>query len=69
MAPLNRLMVTNIFLNIFFCVQQLKPTHTGLKQLEDKYIMTELDFIGKLHFKGSNLIICVFFIIYTFTQI
>ncbi len=44
MAPVNCLVVTNIFLNIFFCVQQLKPTHTGLKQLEDKYIMTELDF-------------------------
>ncbi len=31
----------HILLNIFFCVQQKKETHTGLKQLEDEEIMTE----------------------------
>jgi len=31
MATINCL-VTNIFLNIFFCVQQMNETHTGLEQ-------------------------------------
>ncbi len=27
-------LLTNILQNIFFCVQQLKETHTGLEQVE-----------------------------------
>jgi len=31
-------LITDIFLNIFFCVQQQKETRTGLEPIEDEYI-------------------------------
>jgi len=43
MVPINCL-VTDIFQNIFLCVQQKKEIHTGLKQLEGEYMMTEFSF-------------------------
>jgi len=39
-------LVTNILQNIFFCVQQKKETHTGLKQLEGEEMMTEFLFLS-----------------------
>ncbi len=39
-------LVTNIFQNIFFSVQQKKETHTGLEQLESEEIMTKLNILG-----------------------
>jgi len=43
MGPVNCL-VTDIIQNILFCVQQKKDIHTGLKQLEGEYMMTEFSF-------------------------
>jgi len=43
MGPVNFL-VTDIIQNILFCVQQKKDIHTGLKQLEGEYMMTEFSF-------------------------
>ncbi|MGL5597903.1 MAG: hypothetical protein ACRDDA_07235 [Aeromonas sp.] len=37
---------TDILLNIFLSVQQKKEIHTGLKQHEGEYMMTELSFFG-----------------------
>jgi len=42
-------MATYILKNIFFCVQQNKEIHTGVKQLEGGQIrMAEFSFLGEL---------------------
>ncbi len=47
MATVNCL-VTNILQNTFFCVQQLKETHTDFGLHEGEQIMTEFSFLGEL---------------------
>jgi len=47
MGPINYL-VTDIFQNIFFCVQHKKEIHTGLEQLQGEQLMTEFKFFGEL---------------------
>jgi len=45
-ANINSLVVNTFFLDIFFCFQQKKETHTGLAQHEGKKMLTH--FWGEL---------------------
>ncbi len=45
-------LVTHILQNIFFCVEQKKEIHTGLKQRQGGYIMTEFPFLVNCPFKA-----------------
>jgi len=53
MGPVNYL-VTDIFQNIFVVFSRRK-IHTGLKQLEGEYIMTEFSFEGELRYRFKVL--------------